>query len=221
MTTASNEAVPVMPDIRAVQREARRITAILEWPSHLIAAVLFTVGTGLWLGGLYAGKSASIIQISFVLYIAIMWIYRKRIPRSFLGTQTPMIVRKKSYGPEDLLFVTGLVVGAVLGFASTKLFDKQGEDVGTVLMFSCFLGGGIAATIFAWRRTHLWEFILSLFLQIVMLGVLQTFRAIDSSAIWLFLPLAIFHSYVFAISFYLRWRRWVKSLPETVKTEEA
>ena len=221
MTTVSNEEVPVMPDIKTVQREARQITAILEWPSHLITAVLFTVGTGLWRGGLYAGKSSSIIQISFVLYIAIMWIYRKRIPRSFLGTQTQMIVRKKSYGPEDLLFVAGLVVGAVMGFASTKLFDKQSEDVGTVLMFSCFLGGGIAATFFAWRRTHLWEFILSLALQIVMLGVLQTFRAIDSSAIWLFLFFAIFHSYVFAISFYLRWRKWVKSLPETVKSEEA
>jgi len=227
MTTVSNEEFPVMPDVRATQREARRIAAILKWPVHLIFAVLFTVWTGIWLGGLYVDKGAGIMLIIFGLCICVMTLFRKQILRAFLGAQTPMIFEKNTSGPlvpgakRKITWIAGMVAGGVIGFLAAKLLERQGEDVEMILILSCFTGAGIAHTFNEWLRTHLWEFILSLVLQIAMLAILQTFRALDSRAILIIFPFAIFHSCVFAISFYLRWRKWVKSLPETVKSEEA
>jgi len=228
MTIVSNEAVPVMPDIRAVQRESRQIAAILKWPVHLIFAVLLTVWTGVfWLPESYSDKGAGIMLIIFGLCICVMTLFRKQILRAFLGAQTPMIFEKNTSGPlapgakRKITWIAGMVAGGVIGFLAAKLLERQGEDAEMILILSCFTGAGIAQTFDEWLRTHLWEFILSLVLQIVMLGVLQTVRALDSRALLIIFPFAIFHYYVFAISFYLRWRKWVKSLPETVKAEEA
>jgi len=100
MTTASDEAVPVMPDVRMVQREARQITAILKWPVHLIFAVLLTVWTGVFsLPESYSDKGAGIMLIIFGLCICVMALFRKQILRAFLGAQTPMIFEKNSSGP--------------------------------------------------------------------------------------------------------------------------
>ena len=224
-----------MPDVRMVQREARQIAAILKWPLHLIAAVLFAAWAGLSLGGLclYTGEVCGIILI-IVMAVSfgalwLMRLFRKQVLRAFLGAQTPMVLDEVAFdsgirapgAKQKITWIAGLVAGGVVGFASRRLLGNQGDDVGPVLCLSCFMGAGIAATINAWARTHFWEFLLSSVLQIVMLGVLQTFRVLDFGLMWILFPFSILHSCVFAISFHLRWRNWVKSLPETVKTEEA
>jgi hypothetical protein len=233
MTTELNETVPVVPDVRATQHEARRIAAILKWPFHLIAALVFAAWAGFGLVGQYAGKKGGSIMLIVMgvslVALSLMRLFRKQVLRAFLGAQTPMVFEDVAFdsgiwaqgAKQKITWITGFVAGGVVGFASTKLLGNQGEDVQAVICLSCFTGAGIAATLNAWARTRLWEFILSAALQIVMLGILQTFRVLDSRAMWILFAFAIPHSCIFAMSFFLRWRRWVKSLPETVKTGEA
>lgn len=233
MTTVSNEAVPVMPDVRAVQREARQIAAILKWPFHLIAAVVSAAWAGVGLVGQYAGDNGGSIMLIVMgvslIGLSLMRLFRKQVLRAFLGAQTPMVFEEVAFdsgiwapgAKQKTTWIAGFVAGGVVGFAAKNLLDNQGPDAVMVLWLSCFMGAGIAATLNAWARTRLWEFIFSSALQIGMLGILQTFRVLDFTGIWIILAFAIPHSCVFAISFYLRWRKWVKALPETVKSEEA
>jgi hypothetical protein len=79
---------------------------------------------------------------------------------------------------------------------STNLLGNQGEDATFPVMVSCLGGACIAATLNAWARTHLWEFLLSLALQIVMLGYLQTVRMVDSRPTSFLIGIAVVSSCV-------------------------
>lgn len=227
MTTELYETVPVMQDVRTVQREARRLTAIQRWPIYAISALLSATWMLLWQGGHYSGKWAGIMLIAFGGCVIGMTLLRKKILRVFLGNNTPMILARGESGlcsrgaKPKIIWIAGLVAGGVLGFAAQSLLDHHGEDTTFIVWLSGFVGAGIIMTCVEWQRTRLWEFIAAMLLQIVTLAALLRTHDLDDPLLGLFLAVALFCSALFAISFFFRWRRWVKSLPETVKTGEA
>jgi hypothetical protein len=226
MSTNPNEEVPMMPDVRAVRREAWQRTAILRWPFHLIFAVMLSVITPLWFSGVLTGKWGALFPLVMGLWGIAVGLFPRQILRAFCGSKTPMVYARGDTGfiqsgaGARFRYIAIVIGGGVIGLLAAIVLQQPGVDALFGRLLAILLGLVIVATGLSYARTRLWESIFSIAVQAVMMAIVLGAGSIEEMVPWVLLCATLW-SYVFAISFFLRWRRWVQSLPDTAKTEEA
>lgn len=189
---------------------------------HAIAALAFTLFAVLWARGA-EGMQGGVALIVLGVWVVATTLFRKRILRVFLGAKTPMILAGEqgwfSHGAKPkVVLIAGLVAGVVFGFTAS-LYTTY-EDAEFAVMMAGVLGAAIAMTGLEWKRTGLWEFIPVTFLLIVALATILHEHDLGDTLLSLFLVYGLLSASLLGASFFLRWRRWVKSLPESVTTGE-
>jgi hypothetical protein len=172
-----------------------------------------------------------LVDVGFLITLAILaipWLlFHKRILRAFLGGRTPLILAKRSSEPfahgwqPKIAWGVGLLAGAAIGFAMSALTAGPEADSGSIIIMSAICGAGTAGTILEWKRTLLAEYLFEIPLfgwAVVVVGTTQGEYPIFPVAL---LGGAACVSAVVAAGFFIRWRRWIKSLPESVTMEQA
>jgi hypothetical protein len=222
MSAQTTESLPVMPDVRKAQLEARRIMAISKWPILLVMALLF----GLYFVALAGGADGRIgVLLTGGMVFAV--IFEKKIVRYGVGTNTPLVSTMGVLGSKakdqrkkiiTLAWIPALIVGWVAGTASNMKSGDSGLANAMVVMF-CIIGP-LAA--YWWIQTQLWEFVFEAFLLTSVLVYLWLAHVETSSAqaTYLLLITITLLMLVIGFSFFIRWRRWVRSLPMDVKAGE-
>ena len=216
-----------MQDVRSAQLETRRIMAISRWPLLMMS----TLGQGVMWVAIWAGEASDPV-LSFTVGIFLsallfaVLICGKKINRAGVGANAPLALSPGSSRPRDrkmkLIWVLALAAGLGLGIAMPIVGrTTHGYSIITYGMVA-FLGLIVALTVYSWIRTMLWEYG---FMALVLILVPVSLRFISieiwsASGVFLLLMFGTLLSLVLGASFFLRWRRWMRSLPQNVKSEE-
>lgn len=225
MAMQADEVFPPMQDVRAVRREVWRQVAIARWPLHLLGGLLFAVAAAIWLAGLWT-TAVWWVPLVMGLWTVVLGLFPRQIQRAFCGSQAPLVFAR---GDHDLVEATAaerlrtglvLVAGGGCGLALALLLRRPGGDDLFRLLLAGMVGLGVVSAGLSYARTGLWEMLFVMAAQAVALAVLLAGHGMEAVGPPLCLCVAIC-GLVVAASFALRWRRWVRALPESVRAGEA
>ena len=223
------ESIPLMKDVRQAQFDARRNMAIARWPLMLLLTVVQgIVCVAAMLGGL-SSLSMGCLAILMGSLIVFVSIFGKKIVRAGVGAGAPLVLSPGSSGllaqgrKPRLVAVLVLAAGVAVGIAIPAA-DKQANGP-TVLSYGLAMGLAlllVASVLYSWLRTRLWEYLFaaaSLALLLVCLGGLHFDIGRTSGAV-LFMVFGVVPSLVMTVGFFVRWNRWIKSLPPSAIAQE-
>ncbi len=222
MPEQTTELTPVMPEVRKAQLDTRRMMVISLWPIYLIfVLVLGVIAVLFWL----AWPMVRPVQYIGALLILAIIIFTKPLIRAVVGPNSPLLL---SWGDSGLFardrmarrkFILFLAVfGVVIAFSTfartTSWFGVFSHGASICCFFLV-----VSGFVYAWFKTRLWEYLFGGFLVFLIPIAFWCTHAKAGSAshLIIFLLFSALFFLVQGISCFIRWRRWMKSLPETVK----
>ena len=233
MTKPTIESIPVMSDLCEAQMQARQIMCISRWPLLLVMAT----GCGIELLGLLMclmmNRGAHILDFVVMFMgavVVLLSLWGKRIIRVGIGNHAPLAISPDGAGlgsrsrRNRLKTIACLAGGVIVGFVIPVVGFFGNQAWRLVVSYGVVAVYGVASAlyVYAWIRNRLWEYLFGALLLLIVLSISRIYglSIISISGAIVGLSVLTILSLVIGISFLIRWRKWVRALPEGVKNGE-